>query len=125
MALTASLNAGGGSRAGTEDSAPSGHAGQPPVMVVGEEEQRCVWEIAEPATVFGPDTLCSEVERCFSRRAEASSVVVRYADGRLELVTRRRLTVELAGRLGHGRSLYGRRPVRALPGDDETLILER
>ena len=51
-------------------------------------------------------------------------MIVRHAEGRLEILTRRRLTVELAGPLGHGRSLYGRRPVWALPGDDETLILE-
>ncbi len=88
-------------------------------------EQRTVWDLAEPAIVFEPATICEEIERCFARRPDTNSVVVQHPDGRLEVLTRRRLTVELAGRLGHGRSLYGRRPVWALPGEDETLALDR
>jgi diguanylate cyclase (GGDEF)-like protein len=75
--------------------------------------------------VIEPDALCEDVERYFARRPDSSSVIVRYPDGRLEVLTRRRLTVELAGRLGHGRSLYGHRPVWALPGKDDTLVLDR
>src|SRR5579862_8359950 len=97
-----------------------------PAAVGGDEEEwRAVWELADPPIVFSPQSICEEVERCFAHHPEASSVVVQHQDGRLEILTRRRLTVELAGRLGHGRSLYGRRPVWALPGDDETLILDR
>jgi diguanylate cyclase (GGDEF)-like protein len=89
------------------------------------EEQRTVWELAEPATIIDPDTICEDAERHFARHPESSAVIVLHSDGRLEILTRRRLTVELAGRLGHGRSLYGRRPVWALPGMDETLVLDR
>ena len=87
-------------------------------------ERRCVWELGDPAFVFASDVSCDEVERWFAQNPEMSSAVVRQVDGRLEIVTRRRVTVELAGRLGHGRSLYGWRPIRNLPGVDETLILD-
>jgi diguanylate cyclase (GGDEF)-like protein len=96
------------------------------VAVLGAEsgERRLIWELGDPAVVFAPDDLCEEVERWFARNPESSSAVLRDEDGRLEILTRQRVALELAGRLGHGRSLYGRRPIRFLPGSDETLILD-
>jgi diguanylate cyclase (GGDEF)-like protein len=107
-----------------ESHSQSSAAGALRVFVGDDEERRAVWELADPAVVFTADTVCEQVERCFAQRPELSSVVVHYPEGRLEILTRRRLTAELAGPLGHGRSLYGRRPVWALPGGDETLILD-
>ena len=102
---------------------PASH-GDPPVSVVAGDEHRTVASLADPVVVFAPGTICDEVERWFVQRPDVSSVVVRDPEGRLEILTRRRLASELAGRLGHGRSLYGRRPLWALPGDHETLILD-
>lgn len=99
-------------------------AGTLQVFVGDEEERRAVWQLADPAIIFTAETICEQVERCFAQRPELSSVVVCYPEGRLEILTRRRFTAELAGPLGHGRSLYGRRPVWALPGGEETLILD-
>ena len=99
-------------------------AAGPALHVALDGDEQHVWELANPALVVTPETSCDEVERLFARRPETSSVVVAHPEGRIEILTRRRLTVELAGRLGHGRSLYGHRPVRALPGSDETLILD-
>src|SRR5262249_41517256 len=87
------------------------------------DRRRRVREIADPATVFTSDVVCQDVERHFARELHISSVVVAYPEDRLEILTRRRLMVELAGPIGHGRSLYGHRPVSQLPGGEETLIL--
>lgn len=98
--------------------------GAAPAASPDHEEQSSLREISDPAAVFATDVVCEQVERHFARFPEASSAVLRHPAGTLSILTRRRVTLELSGRLGYGRVLYARRPVSQLPGSDETLILD-
>jgi diguanylate cyclase (GGDEF)-like protein len=79
-------------------------------------------QLAEPAVVVPASMPAVEAERHMVRDGLAR-VLVAHDDGGLELLTRERLFVGLAGRLGYGRMLMQRRTVAWLSQGAEVLML--
>ncbi|MDA0180867.1 EAL domain-containing protein [Solirubrobacter phytolaccae] len=80
--------------------------------------------MAVDAVVVEADMRCPEVELEFGGRPDLSCFVVRWPDGRLEMLTLRRFSLHMAGRLGFGRALHARRPVGELLTGAATLAVD-
>ncbi|HWT91800.1 MAG TPA: EAL domain-containing protein [Solirubrobacteraceae bacterium] len=85
--------------------------------------ERDVLSLSTPAVVVPAELPCPDVELVFAERPELSSVVVELPDGGCHVLTRRRLSLEMAGRLGYGRALHANQTVGALTGGEPSLEL--
>jgi diguanylate cyclase (GGDEF)-like protein len=73
--------------------------------------QRDLSSLGAAAVKVASNATCEEVDDLFRRSDSLSTVAVTGPGGRLGLVSRSLLSQVLAGRLGYGRVLNGRRPV--------------
>jgi len=79
--------------------------------------------IAAPAEVVDGATSCTDVDEQLVRRPDLSCVVVVDRNGAHHVLTRRTFALDMAGPLGYGRALHGRRAVLELASRTETLAL--
>jgi len=84
---------------------------------------RTVGEIAVPVAVVDADVPMSEVEVLFRSPHLPCLAVQDALDGRVGMVSRARFTDAQTGRLGYGRAVLARRPVREV-ADWSPLVVE-